>query len=325
MSAVVNCASYSGGRRIGNLEIDKIHDALRDPKQFVWIGLHEPDEELLQRVQREFSLHDLAIEDAHRAHQRPKIEVYGNTLFIVIRTTQFHESGQSYEWGETHFFVGANFIVSVRHGASTSYVDVRTRCENAPQLLTKGPGFVLYALMDSIVDRYFPLVEMMEQKLDELEDRIFGETTKRATTAELYEFKRMLIDVRRAISPLVDVCNRLMRYDNELIPEDTRPYFRDVCDHLIRLNEMVDSLRELLNTAVEANLSQISISQNEVTKRLAGWAAIIAVPTMIAGIYGMNFRFMPELEWRYSYPVILSFTVGFCAYLYHRFKRSGWF
>jgi magnesium transporter len=324
MSAVVNCIAYADGRRDQNLKIENISEALRQPDRFIWIGLHEPSEEMLQHVQKEFGLHDLAIEDAHRAHQRPKIEMYGDSLFIVLRTAQLNNQQRRTEFGETHFFIGSRYIVSVRHGSSLSYTNVRARCEATPQLLRKGPAFALYALMDSIVDQYFPIVDALEQELQALEEKIFSETFSRETTAQIYDLKRQLLEVKRAVSPLIDICNRLMRFDLEFIPVDTQPYFRDVYDHAIRINEMVDILRELLTTALEANFSLVSISQNEVTKKFAGWAAVIALPTMIAGIYGMNFQWMPELSWRYGYPLILILTTALCIFLYVRFKRSGW-
>ena len=323
-SGVVKCVAYANGCRDRNLDLEGIREVLQQPDRFIWIGLHEPCEETLRKVQAEFCLHDLAIEDAHCAHQRPKIEAYGDALFIVLRTAQRNAETGRVEFGETHFFVGARYLVSVRHGASLSYTDVRARCETKPLLLRKGPGFALYALMDSIVDQYFPLLNDLEEELQTLEDKIFGEAFSRDTTAQIYLLKRDLLEVKRSVSPLIDICNRLMRFDFELIPEDTRPYFRDVYDHALRLNEMVDILRELLTTALEANFSLISISQNEVTKRLASWAAIIALPTMVAGIYGMNFKAMPELNWDYGYPTILVLTVAACTFIYSRFKRSGW-
>jgi len=324
MSGVVNCAAYAGGRRVADVALDDISEVIEQPDRFVWIGLHEPDERLLRLVQKEFGLHDLAVEDALRAHQRPKLERYDDSLFVVLRTIVLDGGERRIGFGETHIFVGARYIVAVRHGATSGYADVRARCEANPAQLAKGSGFVLYALMDFIVDQYFPVVDHLEDELEVLEDRIFGETFSRETTARIYRLKRDLLDVKRAVSPLVDVCNRLMRFDLDLIPEDTRPYFRDVYDHVIRINEMVDALRELLTTALEANLSLISVSQNEAMKRLAGWAAIIAVPTMIAGVYGMNFRFMPELDWRWGYPAIMALMLAACGFLYYRFKRSGW-
>ena len=324
MIGIVNCAAYAGGRRVADVRIEDISEVLKHADRFLWIGLHEPEEALLRKVQQEFGLHDLAIEDAHRAHQRPKLEIYGDSLFIVLRTVQLNREDRRIDFGETHFFVGPRYIVSVRHGPSLSYVDVRSRCESTPHLLDKGPGFVLHALMDFIVDQYFPIVDALEDELQAFEKEIFDETFSRETTKRIYRLQRDLVEVKRAVSPLVDICNRLMRFDLALIPEDTRPYFRDVYDHVIRVNEMVDALRELLTTALEANLSLIAVSQNEAMKKLAAWAAIIAVPTMIAGIYGMNFQFMPELGWRFGYPLVMAVTFGLCGALYFGFKRSGW-
>ncbi|MBD0298512.1 MAG: magnesium/cobalt transporter CorA [Flavisolibacter sp.] len=323
MKEIVNCAAYSKGRRIADVELHDVHDVLKADNQFVWIGLHEPSEEVLNRVQSEFGLHDLAIEDAHNAHQRPKVELYGNSLFVVLRTAQMNKEHRI-DFGETHFFVGPNFIVSVRHGSSISYAQVRSRCENMPHLLCKGQGFVLYALMDFVVDQYFPVVHELETELERIEDSIFKEKPSRETTEKIYQLKRDLLEVKRAVSPLVDVCNRLMRFDIQFISEDTRPYFRDVYDHVVRINEMVDNTRELLNTALEANFSMISISQNDVSKKFAGWAAIIALPTMIAGFYGMNFKFMPEIEWQYGFYAVILFTIVACLLLYYYFRRSGW-
>jgi magnesium transporter len=324
MKGVVASVAYANGRRLGEVAIPDISEVLAQPGRFVWIGLHDPDDEVLKEVQQEFSLHDLAIEDAARAHQRPKLERYGDSLFVVLRTAHLDRPTGAIEFGETHLFVGANYVVSIRHGASLPYVEVRARCEASPDLLAKGPVFVLYALMDFIVDQYFPLVDSFEDRLEELEDDIFQQTLTRQTTERIYQLKRNLLEVKRAVAPLVDMCNRLVRTDSALIPEDARVYFRDVYDHTIRINEMIDTLRELLTTALEANLSLISVSQNEAMKRLAGWAAIIAVPTMIAGIYGMNFKFMPELDWVLGYPVAMGTMLAACGFLYYRFKRSGW-
>lgn len=321
-NVIVNCAAYCEGLRVPDVNIDNISEILNQPDKFVWIGLHEPGTELLAKIQKQFGLHDLAIEDTHRAHQRPKIEAYGDTLFIVLRTVQMHE--KQIDLGETHFFVGKNFIITVRHGSSLAYTDVRTRCESTPHLLQKGPGFALYAVMDAIVDQYFPVLDALGEELENLEEKIFDETFRRETTAQIYHLKHQLLDVKRSVSPLIDICNRLMRFDLKLIEEETRPYFRDVYDHSIRINEMVDNSRDLLSTALEANLSLISISQNEVSKRFAGWAAIIGIPTMVAGVYGMNFKYMPELDWKLGYPIIMTLTVGVCTGLYFHFKRSGW-
>ena len=324
MDAIVNCAAYCEGRRVANVDLDEISNVLHQTDKFVWIGLHEPDEALLQKVQKQFCLHDLAVEDAHNAHQRPKLESYGDTLFIVLRTAQMNYKEHHIDFGETHFFLGKNFIVTVRHGSSLAYTDVRARCENTPHLLGKGPGFAMYAVMDSIVDQYFPVIEALEQELIDVEEKIFGEKPSRETTEQIYMLKREMLEVKRAITPLIDICNRLMRFDIILIPEDTRPYFRDVYDHSLRINEMLDNARELVTAALEANFSLTSISQSEVSKKFAGWAAIIGVPTMVAGIYGMNFKSMPELNWPYAYPLVLTLTFGLCVILYLVFKRSGW-
>ena len=324
MNEVVNCAAYSDGRRVASVEIDNIKDTLRAPDKFIWVGLHEPSEETLQQFQREFSLHDLAIEDAHNAHQRPKIETYGDTLFVVLRTAQINKKHDRIDFGETHFFVGYNFLVTIRHGSSIAYTDVRSRCESTPHLLRKGQGFALYAVMDSIVDQYFPVVEALEEELQKIEEKVFKDKPTRETTEDIYKLKREMLEVKRAVSPLIDICNRLMRYDIKLISTETQPYFRDIYDHAVRINEMVDHTRELLNTALEANFSLISISQSEVSKKFAGWAAIIAVPTMVAGFYGMNFKFMPELDWHYGYPAVVVFTISLCILIYLLFRRSGW-
>lgn len=323
MKEIINCAAYSGGQRLADVELNKIHDVLKETDKFVWIGLHEPSEEILSRVQDEFHLHDLAIEDAHMAHQRPKVELYGDSIFVVLRTAQMNQE-HHIEFGETHFFVGVNFIVTVRHGSSVAYTEVRSRCEAMPDLLNKGQGFVLYAIMDFIVDRYFPVVHDLEMALEVVEDKIFKEKPSRQTTEQIYQLKRELLEVKRAVSPLIDICNRLMRFDIKCISPETQPYFRDIYDHAVRINEMVDNTRELLNTALEANFSLISISQNDTSKKFAGWAAIIAVPTMVAGFYGMNFKFMPELEWHYGYYAVIILTITACSLLYYFFRKSGW-
>ncbi|MFN8641584.1 MAG: magnesium/cobalt transporter CorA [Candidatus Binatia bacterium] len=324
MNMVVNCAVYADGRRLRTIPIEEISEVVDVPGQFVWVGLHEPDEALLRQVQREFGLHDLAVEDALRAHQRPKLEEYGDCLFVVLRTGRLEEGEGHIALGETHVFVGPHYVVSVRHGASLSYAEVRARCETTPHLLRKGPGFVLYALMDFVVDHYFPIIDQLEDRLDGIEEEIFSGRPDRGSIEQVYDLKRDLLVAKRAVSPLVDICNRLMRFDLATIPEDTRPYFRDVYDHAIRINEAIDTLRELVTSALEAKLSLISVEQSEVTKKLASWAAIIAVPTMIAGVYGMNFEFMPELRWHHGYHGAVAMMLAACGFLYWRFKKSGW-
>ncbi|MEO8601986.1 MAG: magnesium/cobalt transporter CorA [bacterium] len=322
MNGVVNCAVYADGCRTENIAVEDISEALKKPDHFVWVGLHDPDDALLHQMQVEFGLHDLAVEDALRAHQRPKMEEYGDSLFVVLRPAHIHDG--RVELGETHIFLGPHYALTVRHGDTQSYTEVRTRCESTPRLLRKGPGFILYAVMDFVVDHYFPIVAQLEERLDGLEEQIFGGEADRAAIEQIYSLKRDLLELKRAVSPLVDVCNRLTRFDLPIIPDDTRPYFRDVYDHAIRINETVDTLRELVTSAFEAKLSLASMAMGEVTKQLAAWAAIIAVPTMIAGIYGMNFEFMPETHWHYGYQTVVVVMFGACALLYGRFKKAGW-
>ncbi|MFN8473962.1 MAG: magnesium/cobalt transporter CorA [Anaerolineae bacterium] len=320
---VVNSVAYSDGRRIGDVDIHCL-GGVWPPNVFVWIGLYEPSQALLQEVQAQLGLHDLAIEDAHQAHQRPKVERYGDGLFVVMRTAQMNPDAAEVEYGETHIFVGCHYLVSVRHGPSQSYSEVRARVEATPRLLRLGPGFALYALMDFIVDQYLPIIDALQEQIDLLEEQIFGTGYSRDTTTRIYHLQRELLQLKRVISPLIDLCNRITRFDQEVIAPEIHVYFRDVYDHVVRANEMVDTLRELLATALEANFSLISIHQNEVMKRFAGWAAIIAIPTMIAGIYGMNFEQMPELGWSYGYPAVISVTVTLCVALYLYFRHAHW-
>jgi magnesium transporter len=322
MSIVVACAAYEGGRRITDIDIEQAGciDAGKDG--FVWIGLHEPDEPLLQTVQARFGLHDLAIEDAHLAHQRPKLEVYGDSLFIVLRTAQLLD--RKIQYGETHIFAGKGYIVTVRHGSSAPYKEVRTRCESVPKMLSMGESFVLYSIMDFVVDKYFPVIHELESEIDAIEDAVFSHGSSRAEIERIYELRHELLLFRRIVQPLQEVCARIMRFDVPLADNNMSPYFRDVQDHVIRVVESIDNLRDLLSAALEANLLLSSAQQNEVTKKLAGWAAILAVPTAIAGIYGMNFKWMPELEQPWGYPAIMTFMGGLCGYLYFRLRRSGW-
>lgn len=323
MKEIINCAAYSDGIRIADVNLSDVHTVLKEKNQFVWIGLHEPSEMILSRVQQEFNLHELAVEDAHLAHQRPKIEQYEDSIFLVMRTAQINEAHRA-EFGETHFFVGANFIVIVRHGFSIPYTEVRAQCESTPALMKKGQGFVLYAVMDFIVDRFFPVVHELELELVNIEAKIFKEKPSRQTTEQIYELKRELLEVKRAVSPLIDICNRLIRFDYACVSEETKPYFRDVYDNVIRINEIIDNTRELLNSAMEANFALLSIAQGDVSRKFAGWAAIIAMPTMIAGFYGMNFKYMPELDWQYGYFAVILVTFFTCSVLFIYFKKSGW-
>ena len=321
---VIDCAAYCRGARAAALTVDQIQPALARDDQFVWIGLYEPEQPLMRQVQQQFGLHDLAIEDAINAHQRPKLELYEDAVFVVLRTAQRIPETGRLEFGETHVFLGRNFIVTVRHGSLRSHVGVRQRCEATPQLLSQGPGYVLYALMDFIVDQYLPIVQGIEEEVQTLEGVVLDDPTATDATARIYVLKRDLVSLRRAVAPLADVCNRLLRFDIPHIPADTRPYFRDVYDHIIRLNESIDAQRELLTSALEAHLSLMTVAQNEHMKRITAWAAMIAVPTMIAGIYGMNFNSMPELQWKYGYYISLLVMAIASLCLYVGFRRSRW-
>jgi magnesium transporter len=320
-STIVNCAAYEQGRRVGDVDLSKACPAESDGG-FVWIGLQEPDNTLLRTVQQRFGLHDLAIEDALVAHQRPKLEVYGGGVFIALRTAQLVD--RKIQFGETHIFAGRGYVVTVRHGTTTAYREVRARCEAAPKMLALGESFVIYSIMDFIVDNYFPIVHDLEAEADALEEAVFAQKSGQGNIERIYELRHELLLLRRAVQPLQEVCNRIMRFDVALIDNSMNAYFRDIQDHVIQVVEGVDNLRDLLNAALEANLLLTSIQQNNVTKKLTGWAAILSIPLAIASIYGMNFKNMPELEQPLGYPIVMVFMLAVCSYLYYRFRKSGW-
>lgn len=288
----------------------------------VWIGLHEPSLDLLRRLQAEFGLHELAIEDALKAHQRPKLEQYGEALFVVARTAQMLEGRIAF--GETHVFVGQGYVVSVRHGPSTSYTPVRERCEASPTALSAGEDYILYAILDFIVDNYMPVIETIQAEVEEIEDSILAETYTQSRVGRLYQLRRDLLRLRNAAIPLVEVCRRLEQPGLPGIDAEMQPLFRDVSDHIRRVQEEIESLREVLAFAFETSLMTGQAQQTEITRKLAAWAAILAVPTAVAGIYGMNFEHMPELEWQYGYAVVLVIIGSVCGWLYWRFRRNGW-
>lgn len=319
---IVNLTAYQGGRALKDVTLEAIPEHLKRPDSFVWLGLFEPTEELMRQVQRAFHLHDLAIEDAHSAHQRPKVETYGDSLFVVLQTAQKIEG--EIALGETHVFIGTGYIVTVRHGASLSYTSVRQRCETVPEHLARGPGFALYAVMDFIVDNYMPIVEELEDEISEMEEVILRGAYADEITEQLYARKRDLMRMRRAAMPLLDVCGILTRATTPLITAETEPYFRDVHDHVVRINQSIEVAREMVTTALQVNLHQVTVKQNEVVKRLAGWAGLLGVPTMIASFYGMNFEHMPELKWDYGYPAVLGVCAISCAYLYYRLRKADW-
>jgi magnesium transporter len=320
---VVNCVAYnSRGDRLPDITVEQISDALAVPGNFVWVGVHEPSEALLDQLQEEFSLHDLAIEDAHKAHQRPKIEVYGDSLFIVVNTAQFVQG--KIEFGETHVFLGSNYLVTVRHGASLSYAPARGRCEKEPELLAIGPSYGLYAVMDLIVDHYFPIVREFQDELAQLESDIFDHSYKRDTIERLYDLKKELVSLRLAVAPLQDILNQLMRIHPNFIREEVRPYFRDVFDHAIRVKESCDTMSEMLSAAMSVNLAMVTVGQGEVVKRLAGWAGLLGIPTLMASWYGMNFEHMPELPGRFSYWIFIGVTLAVVGVMYAVLKRFKW-
>ncbi len=320
---LVNVSAYEGGKRVdGELTIDEISDVLARPHTFVWVGLYEPDETLLSKMKEEFGLHELAVEDARNAHQRPKIETYGNSLFIVLKTANLKDKQVAY--GETHLFVGSNFLVSVRHGETAGYSVVRERCEQTAALLAKGPGFALYAILDFVTDNYQPIIELFENEYDRLEEGVFKSDFDKLMIVRIYQLRRQLLELRNAALPVGDIANELMRFHDDLIPKELRAYFRDVKDHVARLVGMADNMREMLNSAMQVNLALVGVSQNEVVKRLAGWGAILAIPTVVFSLYGMNFKWMPELEWHYGYPSAVGFTVAACFLLYKRLQKTGW-
>ena len=319
---IVNVSAYESGKRLGDIGIDRISDVIARPNTFVWVGMYEPSDELLSKMQEEFGLHELAVEDARNAHQRPKIETYADSLFIVLKTANLKDRKINY--GETHLFVGANFLVSVRHGDSPGYSVVRERCEQTSKMLAKGPGFAVYAILDFVADNFQPIIEQFEEDFDQLEEGIFKSDFDRLVIGRIYELKRQLLQLRNAALPVGDIASELMRFHEDLIPKELRAYFRDVKDHVSRLVAAADNMRELLNSAMQVNLALVGVSQNEVVKRLAGWGAILAIPTVVFSLYGMNFKWMPELEWHYGYPAAVAFTVVACFLLYKRLQKTGW-
>ena len=323
-ACVINCAVYDREGRRSDIGLDAISDVLaNDDGSFVWVGLYQPDDAVLDKLQEEFGLHDLAVEDAHKAHQRPKIEAYGNSLFIAVNTAQAEE-GNTIGFGETLAFLGSRYLITVRHDASRSYAEARTRVEREPELLALGPSFGLYAVLDFIVDNYLPVVSGFKDTLRRLEKEVLSDDYRRETLLRLYDLKRELTYMRVAVAPLQDVLAQLSRTNSPLVPEEVRLYFRDVYDHAVRVNESIDALRDMLGTAMSVNQSLVTLAQGEVVKRLAGWAALLAAPTLIASWYGMNFHNMPEVHGKYSYFVLIGAVAAICLGLYRYLKKVRW-
>jgi magnesium transporter len=322
---LVNCAAYQNGTKLGDIPKEAISDYVKRPDCFVWVALKDPTADELEEMAGEFDLHPLAVEDARHGHQRPKIEEYGNSLFAVLQVIELKDG--EINVGEIDIFVGKNYILSSRQRTGHGFGEVRARAESEPELLAHGSGFVFYALMDNIVDRYFPVVDALEVELEKIEERIFeGEAgaSARDNMKALYELKHKGMMVRHAVEPLIEAVHKLYGGRVPQVCVGTQEYFRDVYDHLLRVSQQLDGLRDMVTIAMQVNLSMISLSENEVTKRLAAYAALVAVPTMIAGVYGMNFKNMPELSWEWGYPLAIVLMVGIDAFLWAKFRRTRW-
>jgi len=319
---IVNCVVYRDGQKVADLEPAQISDYVGRPEHLVWVALKDPDGAELAAMQEEFGLHELAIEDARHGNQRPKIDEYGDSLFVSMHTVEFVEGDLSV--GEVDVFVGPGYVLSVRTRSTQGFAGVRARCEREPELLRQGAGYVLYALMDAVVDRYFPVIDALEAELEQVEQRIFKGAPARASVEALYDLKQKLTTLQHAVRPLLEATGKLYGGRVPQVCAGTQDYFRDVLDHLLRINQSIDGLREMVVTAVTVNLSLISLQENETTKRLAAYAALIALPTLIAGVYGMNFQHMPELRWAFGYPASMALMGGVDLYLFYRFRKAGW-
>lgn len=319
---LINCVVYQAGQKLADIQIEDISEWASRPDCFIWVALKDASLEELQQMQEEFDLHPLAVEDAAVGHQRPKIEEYGDTVFFVMQLLEMRED--EVHVGEVAVFVGHNFVLSVRRGSQQNFLGVRERCEREPELLKQGSGFVSYALMDAVVDRYFPLIDAIEADLEEVESQIFIRGEARWNIEHLYALKSRSSVLRHAVVPLLEVVGKLHGGRVPAVCMASQEYFRDVHDHLARINSATDAIRETIATAIQVNLSLVTIEESEITKRLAAWAAIFAASTALAGIWGMNFEVMPELKWQYGYPLALSVIASVAAFLYWRFKRRGW-
>ncbi|MDH6628159.1 magnesium transporter [Streptomyces sp. LBL] len=338
-SAVVDCAVYRDGNRVQRDTPLTPHEAMRVVRRdggFVWIGLHEPTEAEFAGVASEFGLHPLAVEDAVQAHQRPKLERYDDSLFTVFKTIHYVEhdkltaNSEVVETGEVMCFTGRDFFITVRHGGQGSLRTLRHRLQDDPELLAKGPSAVLHAIADHVVDGYVAVADAVQDDIDDVETEVFsspgrrGGTSRGVDSARIYQLKREVLEFKRAVSPLLRPMQLLSERPMRLIDPDIQKYFRDVADHLARVQEQVIGFDELLNSILQANLAQASVAQNEDMRKITSWAAIIAVPTMVCGVYGMNFAYMPELHWKYGYPVIMSAMVALCLGIHRTLKRNGW-
>ena len=324
---LVSCVAYEDGRKIADIPVADISEYVHRPNCLIWVALFEPTREELDEIAQEFGLHELAVEDARKGHQRPKIEEYANSLFAVLHPAELiadASGNQELNIGEIDIFVGPNYVLTVRHRTQVGFAAVRARSEREPDLLSHGAGFVFYALIDNIVDRYFPVLDELETRLESAEEQLFGSAASRSKIEALYGLKRELMALKHAVAPLMEAVGKLFGGRVPPLCQGTQEYFRDVYDHLARINGTIDSTREMLTTAIQVNLALIGISDNEVTKRLAAYGALITVPTLIAGIYGMNFKNMPELSWSIGYPLAIVLMVAIDAFLFVRFRRAHW-
>ncbi len=319
---LINCVAYQNGRKLADIARSAISEYVKRPDCFVWVALYEPDPGELEAMQEEFGLHELAVDDAQTGHQRPKIEEYDNSLFVVLHTVELE--GKELRVGEVDIFAGSNYVLSVRNRTRRGFADVRARCENEPELLRHGSGFVLYALMDSVVDRYFPVLAALETEFENLEEQIFAGGLARRNIEALYGLKQKLMVLRHASGPLVEGVGKLYGGRVPQVCHGTQEYFRDVYDHLGRINQTIDGIRDSVTTAMAVSVSLIQLQENEMMKRLAGYASLVAIPTMIAGVYGMNFKHMPELDWTFGYPMAIGAMVAIDCYLFYRFRKAGW-
>jgi magnesium transporter len=325
-SAVVDCGLYDAGeRKGGRVELEtalRKADACSDG--FAWIGLHDPSPGVVEAVGKHFELHPLAVEDAVHAHQRAKLELHGDSLFVVLKTARYVDSEELIEIGEVMVFVGPKFVVTVRHGEASPLHQLRLDLEAHPDLLGIGPSAVLYAVADRIVDDYAAVIDGIAVDVEEVEAEVFSGTWSNPAE-RIYKLKREVLGFKRAVAPLTGPLDRLARQE-EGLPVDPRTgdYFRDVHDHLVRDAERIAGFDELLTGVLQANLTQVALRDNQDMRRISAWVAIIAVPTMVFGLYGMNFKYMPELKWRIGYPLVVVVVLLICAWLYRLFKRSGW-
>ncbi len=319
---LINCVVYEAGRKLTDIAVAEISDHVSAPGRFVWVALADATDAELDEMQHEFGLHPLAVEDARHGHQRPKIEEFGDQLFAVMHLVDV--SSADAPLGEVNVFVGPNFVVSVRNNSPKHFLGVRERAEREPELLAHGSSFVFYALMDAVVDRYFPQVDLLETELESIEAQIFERGTARPNIERLYALKRRAMMLRHAVAPLLEAVTKLHGGRVPAICSKTQDYFRDVDDHLRRISSSIDGIRDTIGTAIQVNLSMVTIEDGETIKRLASWAGIFAVATAFAGIWGMNFEFMPELKWRWGYPMALGVIATVCLLLWRRFRRAGW-